>query len=77
MKITKINKYLTPYGIIEFFPLENTPGFTHFIAVNGARDPGLYLSAKNKPSAKTAKFFALMIKARNEGKEQYYYTDKV
>ena len=74
MKVTKIHKYITPYCVVEFYPV-NLPDYSHRVYFGG-QSSDLWLKSDSKPSAETAKFFARVFRARKEGLEnQFYYAD--
>jgi|GEM_PF-2817220 hypothetical protein len=62
MKVMEVKKFLITdhqrTTTIEFFPIDNMPGFSHKVAVNGAwPNPRSWLSADFKPNQKAARFF--------------------
>ena len=75
MQVTKIPKYITPYCVVEFYPVV-LPDYTHRVYFGGLASD-LWLSAKSKPSVETAKFFARVFRARQEKlSDQFYYADR-
>lgn len=62
MKIVEVKKFLITDDqrttLIEFFPVQNIPGYSHKVAVNGAfPDPRSWLSTDFNPNQKAARFF--------------------
>jgi hypothetical protein len=44
------------HGTIDFIPVDNVPGWTHRIAIDGTLTKS-WLSESHKPNAETARFF--------------------
>ncbi len=62
MKIVEVKKFLITDGkrttTIEFFPIQDMPGYSHKVAVNGAwPNPRSWLSADFNPNQNAARFF--------------------
>ena len=74
MKVIQIPKFLTPYGAIEFVPVNDVPGHTHRIALDGQLQM-LWCPQGTPPNARQAQFFVRVIQALKEGLPKYHYTD--
>jgi hypothetical protein len=75
VKIITVPKYLTPYGAIEFVPVNDVPGSTHRVAIDSVLQQ-LWLPNDCRPTKKTAEFFMRVVGALREGKPKYYYVDR-
>lgn len=74
MKITPIPKYETPYGILEFAPVSNTPGYHYRLAVNGQLT-SIWVKNDVKVTRKAVILFIRRWAAIRDGKAEYYYVD--
>jgi hypothetical protein len=75
MKVTAVPKFLTPHGAIEFVPVEDVPGHTHRIALDGQLQM-LWCRQGTRPNARQAEFFIRVIRALQEGLPKYHYADR-
>jgi hypothetical protein len=75
VRVVSVPKFLTPYGVIEFVPVSDMPGFTHQIAVNGRAQP-LWCPQGKHPGKSLAQFFTRVYCALQEGRPKYHYTDR-
>ena len=74
MKISRLNKYSTPYGSIEFIPA-NTPGFSYRIAFKGELTMHYQVACRKITNGDIA-FWVRVILAERAGFPKYHYSDK-
>jgi hypothetical protein len=79
MKVEFAPRYRTPYGMIEFMPVRNVPGFSHQIVVNGKVHVGSQQCQLGLPDGvrasrkSTVTFFMRVWCALEEGRHRFYY----
>lgn len=75
MKIIQVHKYITPFGVIEFFPRPDMPEKAYRVVID--HQAIWWLVGKNvKPDKKMARFYARMKAAIDEGRDEHYYVDR-
>lgn len=75
MKITKIHKYITPFGVVEFFPRPDMPEKAYRVVID---NQAIWWLVGNdvRPDRNMARFYARMKAARDEGRDEHYYVDR-
>lgn len=75
MKLTRIPKFLTPYGTVEFVPVDDTPGHSHRMVIEGQATK-IWVPSESKLDTKTVVFFVRVWGALRDGLAKYHYADQ-
>lgn len=75
MKLIRIPKYQTPYGSVEFMPVDKVPGHSHRLVVKGEATD-VWVPDSSRLDAKTVTFFVRVWGALRDGLPKYHYADK-
>jgi len=75
MKIIQVHKYITPYGVVEFFPRPDMPEKAYRVVIDNQAMQWL-VGNSVRPDKKMARFYARMKAARDEGRDEHYYVDR-
>ncbi len=75
MQLTPVPKFVSPYGTIEFVPIQGMPEHTHRVAINGRLEK-VWLPREQKPNRKAAEFYMRVWCALRDGLPKYHYADK-
>lgn len=75
MKLTKVPKFISPYGSVEFLPVEDVAGHSHRMVVNGQASK-IWISLESKLDIKTVTFFVRLWGALRDGLPKYHYADQ-
>lgn len=74
MKLVLIPKYLTPYGVVDFMPVTDVPGYSHRVIING-NTTSLWVPSQTKINKSTTEFFVRVWGAIRDGLDKYHYAD--
>jgi hypothetical protein len=75
MKIIQVRKYITPFGVVEFFPRPDMPEKAYRVVIDNQAMWWL-IGNSVRPDKKMARFYARMKAARDEGRDEHYYVDQ-
>lgn len=75
MKLTRIPKYQTPYGPVEFVPVDKVPGHSYRLVVKGEATQ-VWVPESTKLDTKAVAFFIRVWGALRDGLAKYHYADK-
>lgn len=76
MKIELVPTYRSAYGIIQFEPVKDAPGYTHRVIANSRATELWVPVGQSVKSTRTAQFYFRVWRAREEGLPKYHYVDQ-
>ena len=76
MKIESVPTYRSAYGMIQFEPVKDVPGYTHRVVANRCATTLWVPVGQSVQTNRTAQFYFRVWRALEEGLPKYHYVDR-